>query len=655
MRPSRSVLLLIGLGAACSDYSLTEDKDPEPLGSDTSEPDDPADTDPDTDTDVLPEEEECNGIDDNGNGEIDEGFPDTDGDGIADCVDDGCEVEQLPPGTIDVDEECLAPDIEVLDPWDVAIEWQHTVSSGNGVIVMPAVGNLTDDNGDGVIDRDDNPDIVFTTWQSNTLVALHGDGSGVIWERSGYDGSAGVAIADVDNDGEPEVIAASTDRRVVSVGADGTPEWASQTFAWQVYPQPTVADLEGDGDVEIVFDIAVVEGSTGATVTTLAGIASSWRAPVVADVDDDGQQEILLAEHAYAPDGSIEFSVARFGDSTFSAVADIDGDPGGESFWVTGRFMYIVDDDGSLIRTVDLNPATSRPGPPSVADFDGDGQVEIAVPGNSELELFEIDGTRAWANPVQDNSGIAGVSAYDVDADGIYEVLYADEVSLRVFDGATGGVLYTNTSHSSATVWEYPVVADVDGDDSAEIVIASNGSVWRGVTVLGHAGSGWARSGPTWAVHDFALTNVDADGRVPSPAPKSWDVYNVFRARPTVDDAAVDLSVEIVDVCFSGCTDESPAQVSVQVGNPGGLEAAAGASVALYRLDGEVETLIAVQTVPDAIPSGTTSASVVFDITKGDVGSDGIVVRVDDDGTGVGTQDECDEENNVAGYADWPC
>jgi hypothetical protein len=645
-------LLLLATLAACSDYNFTEDKEPEPGDEDSGVIDDPGDTDTDT---PPPDDEECNGVDDNGNGEIDEGYPDTDLDGIADCVDEDCEVDQPAPGTVTVDEDCLAPDIEVVDPWNVAIEWQYTVTGGSGVIVMPAVGNLTDDNGDGVIDGDDDPDIVFTTWNQNTLVALHGDGSGVIWERSGYDGNAGVAIADVDNDGAPEVIAANTSRQIVAVSADGTPEWTSQSFSWQYYPQPTVADLEGDGDVEVVFDIAVVEGSSGATVTTLGGVTSSWRAPVIADVDDDGQQEILLAEHAYSPTGSIEFSVSRVGDSTFAAVADIDGDPGGESFWVTGNQMHIVDDDGSLLRTVAINPSSSRPGPPAVADFDGDGQVEVAVPGSTQLELWEIDGTKKWGNSIQDNSGIAGVSGYDVDADGIYEVLYADEVSLRVFDGATGTVLYTNTNHSSGTLWEYPVVADVDGDDSAEIVIASNGTVWKGVTVLGHAGDGWAKSGPTWSLHDFAMTNLDEDGAVPSPAPKSWDVYNVFRARPTVDDAAVDLSVEIVDVCFSGCTDESPAQVAVQVGNPGGLEAEAGARIALYRLDGTTETLLALEVVPDAIPSGETSATIVFPITKGDFGSDGILVRVDDDGTGAGIQDECDEENNEDVYADWPC
>jgi len=660
-------LVVSGSFWACSDYNLNKDAGNDTCvgqgcSDDTGERVDTQDTEP------PPPEEICNGLDDDGDGEIDEGFPDTDEDGVADCVDEDCELETAAAGTIAIDEACLAPDIQIADPWNVAIEWQYTVASGSGVITMPAVGNLTDDNGDGVVDEKDNPDIVFATWYEDKLVALHGDGSGLIFEKPGFDGNAGVAIADVDNDGSPEIIAASTQDQIVSVDAAGNTEWVSQAFGWQNYPQPTVADLEGDGDVEIIFDIGVVDGATGATVMTLNGVQSLWRAPVVADVDNDGQQEILLGEHCFGPTGTIEFSVSPIGDSTFAAVADIDGDAGGETFWVTGSnymngtpsAMYILDDDGSLINTVSINAASTRPGPPSVADFDGDGVVEVAVPANTQLELWELDGTRMWGVDIQDISGIAGVSGYDINADGVYEVLYADELRLRIFDGATGTILYENTNHSSGTLWEYPVVADVDGDGSAEIVIASNGTVWKGITVLGHNGDGWAKSGPTWPVHDFAMTNVEQDGHVPSPAPRSWDVYNIFRARPTVDDAAVDLIGSVVDVCFAGCEDTSPASMAVQVMNQGGVTATAGAvgiPVSLYAVDGTTETLLGTQFLTVDLLGGATSDSLVFDFIKGDYGSNGVVIRVDDDGTGTGTgiQNECDESNNSVTYTDWPC
>ncbi len=616
-------MLVLFLGAlACSDYSFKPAGDPN-TGTDTGTPQTTTPSDGGGTT-TIPSEEDC-------------------------------EVDSAAPGTVTIDTDCTAPDLEIADPWNVAIEWQYTVRSGSGVIVMPAVGNLTDDNGDGLVDENDNPDIVFTTWSSNTLVALHGDGSGTIFEVSGFDGNAGVALADVDNDGFPEVIAGTTDRRVAAVDRTGTVEWRSAAFSWQMYPQPVVADLEGDGDVEIVMDLAVVEGRDGSTVATLSGINSSWRAPVTADLDADGIQEILLAENVYDHRGVRKWSVSRTGDSTFQAVADIDGDAGGESFWVSGSQLHIHDHDGTLIRTVALNSSSSRPGPPSVADFDGDGVVEVAVPASTRLEMFEIDGSRTWQATIQDSSGIAGVSGYDINGDGIYEVLYADEVQLRIFDGATGTQLYANSSHTSGTVWEYPVVADVDNDGSAEIVIASNGSVWKGITVLGHAGDGWAKSGTTWPVHDWAMTQVNADGSVPSPAARSWEVYNVFRARPTIDDAAIDLVPELIDTCFAGCEPDSVVKISVQVANTGGLPSAPALPVALYAVDGpDRTTLLEVKTLPRSLESGTSSASLLFETTYGQMGRDGFMIRADDDGT-LGVQTECDEANNEAWVDDWPC
>ena len=178
--------------------------------------------------------------------------------------------------------------------------------------------------------------------------------------------------------------------------------------------------------------------------------------------------------------------------------------------------------------------------------------------------------------------------------------------------------------------------------------------------MLGHNGDGWAKPGPTWPVHDFAMTNVEQDGQVPSPAPKSWDVYNIFRARPTVDDAAVDLIGSVVDACFAGCEETSPASISVQVMNQGGVTASAGAvgiPVSLYAVDGTTETLLGTQFLTVDLPGGATSDSLVFDFIKGDYGSNGVVIRVDDDGTGTGTgiQNECDESNNSVTYTDWPC
>ncbi len=62
---------------------------------------------------------------------------------------------------------------------------------------------------------------------------------------------------------------------------------------------------------------------------------------------------------------------------------------------------------------------------------------------------------------------------FDFDGDGIAEVVYNDQYWLRVYDGPTGDVNFC-LCNTTATLWEYPVVADVDNDLHAEIVVASN-------------------------------------------------------------------------------------------------------------------------------------------------------------------------------------
>ncbi|WP_423825329.1 FG-GAP repeat domain-containing protein, partial [Salmonella enterica] len=66
-----------------------------------------------------------------------------------------------------------------------------------------------------------------------------------------------------------------------------------------------------------------------------------------------------------------------------------------------------------------------------------------------------------------------GVSAYDFDNDGIDEVLVQDHARVRVLDGKTGKER-ASLAHSTATLWEYPIVVDLEGDNNAELIVAAN-------------------------------------------------------------------------------------------------------------------------------------------------------------------------------------
>ena len=568
---------------------------------------------------------------------------------------DDCDVSVASAGTVTVVDECVGTGGSggsVDDAFDLVIEYQYT-SAGSGSIVMPAIGNVDDDNGDGVVDENDTPDIAFTTWSANTLVVLSGDGSGPIFEVSGFTGQGGVTIADVDSDGDPEVIAITTGNQIAAVNSSGSKEWTSSSFGMMAYPQPAVADLDADGKPEVIGDVGIVNGEDGSTVASLSGLNNSWRTPVAADIDLDGDQEVILANGVFGPTGSLEWSNGGSGSGNFAAVADIDSDPEGEVFFVSGSVLYIHEDDGSLIRQVTI--PGSNPGPPSVADFDGDGEVEIAIPANSRLSVWDVDGTMLWDATINDSSGLAGCSGYDMDGDGAYEVLYADQDALRMYDGATGAVLYENYSHSSGTVWEYPVIADIDGDQSAEICISSNGGTYKGVTCFGHAGDGWPRSGPTWGTHDFAVTNLEPDGSVPKVPEVSWKNYNVFRARPAVDDPSTsDVAGSLIDLCVADCND-GPIKLSFQAYNAGGETLEAGTPWALYKNDAGTLTLVQTGALSAELASGEKGEGFVVTVGPEDLGLNGFVLSLDDDGTGVGSVDECDEDNNLVEFPDKIC
>jgi hypothetical protein len=138
------------------------------------------------------------------------------------------------------------------------------------------------------------------------------------------------------------------------------------------------------------------------------------------------------------------------------------------------------------------------------------------------------------------SSGTTGSSVFDFDDNGSAEVVYADECFMRIYDGKTGEVLQS-VPRSSRTRFEYPVIADVDGDGHAEIVVGSNdgnpgfdcpatdrlktstrSEATHGITVWGN--DGWAGSRPIWNQYSYYVSHVRDDGTIPAgrEVPRFW-------------------------------------------------------------------------------------------------------------------------------------
>lgn len=623
------------------------------------------------------------------------------------------------PETTPVDDTCEA-EAETGTLYAM-VEWSVSAFADapeySQVLAVPVVGELDDDNGDGVIDDHDTPDVVIVTDDhgldgDNThgvIRILAGD-SGV--ERASQRGMtvdalelqvypyryASVALADVDVDGIPDIVGvaelveqgggggdtappdsgggpadtgviirpppppdgggATGDCALVVWNTDGSMKWvnADVRFACAGHA-PAVADLEGDGAPEVILGAMVLEGATGTLVwqgDTGEGRFFAYEEvgdqSFALDLDGDGLQEVIAGRTIYDASGVERCSIDDELPDGFPAVADLDGDGLGEFVLVGDGIAHVHDTDCSLLAEWTL-VGTGNGGSPTIADFDADGEPEIGIAEAETYSVYEADGTVRWSNPTEDaSSHTTGSSVFDFDGDGRAEVVYADESTLWVFDGVTGQVRLRDPGHTSRTLHEYPVVADVDGDGMVEIVVPQGGGhsdlEYTGLYVLGSADRTWMGDRTVWNQHAYSITNINDDLSVPAPAVANWPEYNTFRSgnlSPTSGGALADAQVyagTCEDPCRAGLL-----QVNVRVGNGGIGGMRAGVPVSVYAIVGGERRHLATKHTERTVGSGESSDVISFLLDPRTV-PDGIVDIVSDDDNGVGVVTECREDNN---------
>ena len=446
------------------------------------------------------------------------------------------------------------------DAFEPDVQWSWTGATLTQSFVTPLVGNLTDDNDDGVVDLCDIPDVVVVASSGvfgvGRIVVLSGD-DGTLHFEIPVDVNLSVtpALGDIDGDGVIDIVALTGNLGVpgnlIAFDNQGNTKWTSASTLLADFAGPALADLDGDGTVEILMGGAlynadgVQQFDTGASAGN--GVGSLVTA---ADLDDDGQLEIVHGAVAYRADGSLYYDAGIL--PGFPHIGNFDGDDSPEIIVMNSDGINLLEHDGTPIwlgqrPTGDPNtPYTVWLKPGTIHDFDGDGFAEFATGSANNYSMYEIDGlgaTIVWQAPVLDISGSAGGTAFDFDGDGIAEAMYADETDLFVFDGM--GMPLLTSPRESATGLEYPVVADVDNDGSAEIVVTSNSQFSGGgagaptVQVIRDVDDRWIPARRIWNQHTYHVSNVREDGTIPSVPSKSWLELNTFRTNAQFENGGI--------------------------------------------------------------------------------------------------------------------
>ncbi|MDB4956755.1 MAG: repeat-HVR protein [Myxococcales bacterium] len=407
--------------------------------------------------------------------------------------------------------------------------------------VTPLVANLTDDNGDGSIDLCDTPDVVViagkTFHEPGRVFIL--DGASGVQERefaTEVTSTTTPVIGDLDDDGVPEIITALPTRELIAFEPDGSVRWISPRATFVPYASAlVVTDLWGDGRHEILAGATVLDADGG--ILWSHPERETWgMIPVAADLDGDGVQEVVLGATAYHADGTLFYENAELAaitsvyGSNFAHVADLgDGHP--SIVLVSSAGIAILDASGTLVRTLVADPSKSLAGGPiAIADLGSGHNHELIVSStdrvgaDSRLRAFSKAGEISWDVPAHDGSCCAGAVAFDLDGDGRDEIIYNDQLHLIVLD-ANGTVLAT-ADRVSQTMTETPVVADVDNDGAAEIVVVSSApdpaiSTMNvpTVQVFRDTADDWAPTRRLWNQNAYIPTAVREDATVPLHAP----------------------------------------------------------------------------------------------------------------------------------------
>jgi uncharacterized protein (TIGR03437 family) len=409
------------------------------------------------------------------------------------------------------------------------------------------------------LDGDGNPDLVCVSSGAGkgivngSLYVLLGSGGTSFQTPQVYaisaTSSANVAAGDFNGDGKIDLAATSFGFDFsgghVSIffgNGDGTFQSEQVRFPGTTADGIAIGDLNGDGKTDLVFTLAAYAGNPQAVMVAFGngdGTFSAGTQYVVAgeevsigDANGDGIPDIIASGSVLFGDGKGNFPTRHDYDVGGPLLFDFDGDgipdlisASGNAFIFSGPSSVVFGEGGGKFAG---EPASqNNGGKPILADFNEDGNLDIATLGQKAVNVLagEGDGTfqPMYSYDTVTNLGMYPVSMTAGDFNGDGHV----DLAVAIYGGGEQGnvLLLLGDGHGkfSLSDSEVPVVspygiatADFNGDGLLDLAITSgtDSSSSGTVTILlgdGH-GNFNSKSNFVSAPVPFGLLTGDFNG-----------------------------------------------------------------------------------------------------------------------------------------------
>ena len=430
---------------------------------------------------------------------------------------------------------------------------------GNIVPIPGVVGRGLSAHGD--IDGDGDVDLIVSgnpvgnvQWLSNSLDDVLSDGFTVQPLATLSSSPENVSIVDLDGDGAADVLfsirfeAARWCRNTDGDGGFANPEPVTPD------PQATfdsllASDFNGDGRTELVTTEALGmsisfqtdPGMTFATPMVIAAAVGAITDVTAADIDGEGQAEILFSSN----DGKLQalpnLGSGQFGgeQTLLDGLVDLeviiplqlDGLLGIDVIGLRRdadlASWHAGDGTGNLGAAQIIDDFGFAPAAATAADFNGDGSLDVAV-------AFSDDDLCSWysQDPITHAftyhslagaiSGTRAIACGDIDGDTDPDIVSAGfDGEIYVFTNSNGMGSFTPAVMvaTAPSGTEQIELADLDGDGDLDILVKKSSGVASIVTALFNSGAGAfpvARDVFTTSsgVRTMAIGDLDQDGDI---------------------------------------------------------------------------------------------------------------------------------------------